>query len=110
MIIGAGASVGGLVIAAFAPADVPVAPGATIVLVALVGFVLAWPVGVWLRRRARLSEPFPSGVTPGHEEAQEHDHVHGPRCGHLAIPHDDHVDYVHDGHRHASHGAHYDEH
>ena len=39
-----------------------------------------------------------------------HDHTHGPGCGHQGIQHGDHVDYVHDGHRHAPHGEHYDEH
>lgn len=110
MVLGGLASLGGLVITTFAPADTPVAPGATIVLVALAGFVVAWPVGLWLRRRARLREPFPAGHLPGHEPTGEHPHVHGPGCGHLAVPHDDHVDYVHGGHRHAPHGSHYDEH
>ena len=40
----------------------------------------------------------------------EHDHQHGPDCGHEAVQHGDHVDYLHDGHRHAAHGDHYDEH
>ncbi|MBK1643782.1 hypothetical protein CKO25_03730 [Thiocapsa imhoffii] len=43
-----------------------------------------------------------------------HDHVHGPECGHLAIRHGDHVDYLHDGHLHHPHSVdgvtHYDEH
>lgn len=43
-------------------------------------------------------------------EHSEHDHVHGPNCGHVAVPHGDHVDYLHDGHLHAAHGDHYDEH
>ena len=110
MVLGMTASLGGLVIAALAPAKTPVAPGPTIVLLALAGYVVAWPVGVWTRHRARLREPFPADVTPAHEPAGEHPHAHGPQCGHLAVPHDDHVDYVHDGHRHAEHGAHYDEH
>jgi hypothetical protein len=29
-----------------------------------------------------------------------HEHVHGPDCGHTAIKHGDHVDYLHDGHLH----------
>lgn len=29
-----------------------------------------------------------------------HDHEHGPDCGHTAIEHDGHVDYLHDGHLH----------
>ena len=40
----------------------------------------------------------------------DHEHEHGPACGHEAVRHDDHVDYLHDGHRHAVHEEHYDEH
>jgi hypothetical protein len=29
-----------------------------------------------------------------------HDHTHGPGCGHTAVKHKGHVDYVHDGHLH----------
>lgn len=110
MTLGGLASLGGLVIAALASYRASVVPGATIVLVALAGFVIAWPVGAWLRRRQRLREPFPAGTAPGHEVTGEHPHVHGPDCGHVAVPHDDHVDYIHGGHRHAPHGEHYDEH
>ncbi len=109
--IGVVASVGGLVVAAVASYRATVAPGATIVLVSLVGFALTWPLGVWLRRRARLSEPFTDQAPEHHETPHtDHDHEHGPECGHPAVPHDDHLDYVHDGHRHAPHGSHYDEH
>ncbi|HWI44018.1 MAG TPA: metal ABC transporter permease [Nocardioides sp.] len=110
MALGGLASLLGLVLTTFAPAETTVAPGATIVLVALAGFVIAWPVGIWTRHRARLREPFPAGEPADHELAGEHPHAHGPGCGHLAVPHDDHMDYVHDGHRHAPHGEHYDEH
>ncbi|WP_141013574.1 metal ABC transporter permease [Nocardioides sambongensis] len=108
--LGVLASVGGLVIATFASYRATVAPGPAIVLTALACYLLAWPVGLWLRRRARLREPFPEIEALTHEPIDEHPHEHGPRCGHLAVPHEDHVDYVHDGHRHAAHGAHYDEH
>lgn len=107
--LGTAASVGGVVISA----NVDVAPGATIVLLALAGFALAWPLGIWARRHRRVRQPFPDVVTPalGAEHVvAEHDHEHGPDCGHPAVPHGDHVDYVHDGHRHAPHGGHYDEH
>ena len=107
--LGTAASVGGVVISA----NVDVAPGATIVLLALAGFALAWPLGIWARRHRRVRQPFPEVVTPalGAEHVvAEHDHEHGPDCGHPAVPHGDHVDYVHDGHRHAPHGGHYDEH
>ena len=30
----------------------------------------------------------------------QHDHKHGPGCGHTAIRHEGHVDYLHDGHLH----------
>lgn len=39
-----------------------------------------------------------------------HDHVHGPDCGHTAVRHDGHVGYLHDGHLHCAHQDHYDEH
>lgn len=110
MALGTLASVGGLVVATFASYKAAVAPGPTIVLLALACYVVAWPIGIWTRHRARLREPFPAGELPEHEACAEHPHDHGPGCGHLAVPHDDHVDYVHDGHRHAAHGAHYDEH
>ncbi len=109
MLLGTLASVGGLVISAFASYRATVAPGPTIVLLSLAGFVVTWPIGVWLRRRARLQAPF-ADEPPGGHDVSDHDHDHGPGCGHLAVPHDDHVDYVHDGHRHAPHGSHYDEH
>jgi zinc transport system permease protein len=112
MALGTLASVGGLVIAAFASYEARVAPGPTIVLLSLAGFAVTWPLGVLLRRRQRLQAPFPAvPLQPAeHEPADVHPHQHGPDCGHKAIRHGNHVDYVHDGHRHAEHGAHYDEH
>jgi zinc transport system permease protein len=106
-------SLGGVVVASY----VDVAPGATIVLIALAGFAAAYPVGVVLRRRQRLTSPFaepddvaPVAGDPHTVSREEHGHEHGEACGHTAVPHLDHVDYVHDGHRHAPHGSHYDEH
>ena len=109
MLLGTLASVGGLVIAAFASYRATVATGPTIVLLSLAGFVITWPLGVWLRRRSRLRAPFADEPPPEHAMSA-HEHDHGPRCGHVAVAHDDHLDYVHDGHRHAPHGEHYDEH
>lgn len=37
-------------------------------------------------------------------------HVHGPDCGHEAVPHGDHVDYIVDGRLHHVHGDHCDDH
>jgi zinc transport system permease protein len=114
MALGIGASLGGLLLAAYAPAEAAVAPGPTIVLLSLFGFAVTWPLGVWVRRRARLRAPFAAGVPDEHQTPETHPHEHGPDCGHVAVEHDDHVDYVHDGHRHAVHvtgeGPHYDEH
>ncbi len=39
----------------------------------------------------------------------EHEHKHGPGCGHTAVSHDDHTDYLHDGHLHHDHEGHHDE-
>jgi len=108
MVLGTLASVGGLTISAVAY-DANLQPGPTIVLLSLAGFVVTWPIGIWLRRRARLREPFPALDPEGHDTT-DHPHEHGPDCGHLAVTHGDHVDYVHDGHRHAPHEKHYDEH
>lgn len=118
MALGTLASLGGLVISAFASFKATVAPGPTIVMLALACFAVTWPIGTLLRRRRRLAAPFPVDpeVAALHETCDEdHPHQHGRDCGHLAVEHGDHVDYVHDGHRHAVHvdktGApHYDEH
>jgi DNA-binding transcriptional ArsR family regulator len=53
----------------------------------------------------------PARCTPenGHE-GHEAGHVHGPGCGHEAVPHGDHVDYLVDGRLHHQHGDHCDDH
>lgn len=92
---------------------VDVAPGAAIVVVALVGFALAWPIASLLRRRRVRAVPAPESearVAGAHVLAEQHVHVHDEQCGHPGVPHDDHVDYLHAGHLHARHGQHYDEH
>ncbi len=107
MTIGLAAAVGGVVTSFYAD----VAPGASIVLIALAGFVAAWPVGGLVRRRRRLRQPFQSGDDLPHTAVPEdHVHEHSEDCGHQAVRHGDHIDYVHGGHRHAMHGDHYDEH
>lgn len=110
MVLGMLASLGGLVLSAYLSLHALVAPGPTIVLLSLAGFAVTWPLGVLVRRRQHLSEPFADVEADEHEAADAHPHAHGPTCGHLAVPHTDHLDYVHDGHRHAEHGGHYDEH
>lgn len=94
-----------------------VAPGATVVMLALAGFVVAAVAGTVLRRRqgvtAPLSDDPPEVVVPvdePHLVSDTHGHAHQPRCGHVAVQHGDHVDYVHDGKLHAAHGDHWDEH
>jgi zinc transport system permease protein len=109
MVLGAAASLGGLVLSAYLSFHATVAPGPTIVLLSLAGFAVTWPIGAWVRRRARLRAPFPA-VPPADHEPTEHHHQHGQNCGHAAVRHGDHLDYVHDGRRHAEHGEHYDEH
>lgn len=114
--LGVVAAVGGLLLSAALSVRATVAPGPTIVLLALAMFAATWPLGVWLRHRRNLRAPFPAVPLLEHAEhahemtPEEHAHIHGDDCGHPAVKHGDHVDYVHDGHRHAPHGEHYDEH
>jgi len=44
-----------------------------------------------------------------HHVHEDHEHQHGPGCGHTAIAHEGHVDYLHDGHLHHPHEGHVDE-
>ncbi|GAA3086179.1 zinc transport system permease protein [Kribbella aluminosa] len=92
-----------------------VAPGATIVVLALAGFVVAATVGTLLRRRSArpLADEEPEVGVPApepHVVSAGHPHAHSEDCRHKKVEHGDHVDYVHDGHLHAAHGDHWDEH
>lgn len=89
------------------------APGALIVVLAIVVFALSWPISMVARRR-RVTPVLPellaeAGVVP-HVTTEGHPHQHGPGCGHVAVTHGDHTDFIHEGHRHAVHTDHYDEH
>ena len=58
-----------------------------------------------------VSADNPADCTPTHScTGHDADHVHGPDCGHEAVPHGDHVDYIVDGHLHHPHGDHCDDH
>jgi zinc transport system permease protein len=92
---------------------VDVAPGAAIVVIALFGFLIAWPLGAVVRRRRQVSasaQEADERLAGEHVTAEQHVHEHDEHCGHPAVPHEDHVDYLHEGHLHARHGQHYDEH
>jgi hypothetical protein len=74
-------------------------------------------VDAFVRRGARgilgaLVAPSAHRLDDGHARVHGHDplHMHGPNCGHAAVPHDDHVDYVVGGHLHHPHGDHCDDH
>lgn len=58
-----------------------------------------------------VSDQNPDSCNSGHVcSGHEADHVHGPGCGHEAVPHGDHVDYLVDGHLHHQHNGHCDDH
>ena len=54
----------------------------------------------------------PDGCTSGGTGCGGHEagHVHGPGCGHEAVPHGDHVCYIVNGRLHYQHGGHCDDH
>ena len=57
--------------------------------------------------RLEVNEQNPDRCQP---VAHEDGHVHGPGCGHEAVPHGDHVDYIVNGRLHHPHGDHCDDH
>ena len=58
-----------------------------------------------------VSKDNPAACTPDHNcGSHEAGHIHGPNCGHEAVPHGDHIDYLVAGHLHHPHGDHCDDH
>ena len=58
-----------------------------------------------------VSATNPDACTPAHDcHGHEPGHVHGPGCGHEAVPHGGHIDYLVNGHLHHPHGNHCDDH
>ncbi|MFM8572632.1 MAG: hypothetical protein ACKOAU_13650 [Pirellula sp.] len=58
-----------------------------------------------------VTDANPAACTGGHNcMGHSPEHIHGPGCGHPAVPHGDHVDYLVDGHLHHQHNGHCDNH
>jgi len=58
-----------------------------------------------------VNDTNPVRCTPAHDcKGHEAGHVHGPNCGHEAVPHGDHTCYLVDGHLHFPHDGHCDDH
>ena len=58
-----------------------------------------------------ITDANPDSCTGGHTcSGHDNEHVHGPGCGHEAVPHGDHIDYLVVGHLHHRHGDHCDDH
>ena len=55
-----------------------------------------------------VSDANPDGCHPMNGACNGH--VHGPGCGHEAVPHGDHTDYLVDGRLHHAHDGHCDDH
>jgi hypothetical protein len=63
------------------------------------------------KHKIEVSKANPSTCTPDHQcGGHEAGHVHGPNCGHEAVPHGDHVDYLVKNHLHHPHQTHCDNH
>lgn len=82
------------------------ASGATIVVLAIILFIISLPISALMRKRRK---PVPASDEPVFQRAEEHLNP-GAEHNHPGLWHGDHVDYLHNGHRHAPHGDHFDEH
>lgn len=85
------------------------ASGATIVVVAIVVFVITWPLANRIQKKKFVAFVPDDDPERPHIIAEAHDHLHDETQVRV-IQHGDHLDYVHDGHRHFRHGDHFDEH
>jgi zinc transport system permease protein len=95
----------------FVSAAANTASGPTIVVCAIVVFILA-AVAAAVRTRFGVHATTDAGLayTGAHHVAEPHVPPADADAHDAALLHDDHVDFLHDGHRHAPHGDHYDEH
>jgi len=67
--------------------------------------------GHWDECVLEISAQNPAECTPTHLCDGHHAaHMHGPDCGHPAVPHGDHIDYLVNGHLHHPHAGHCDNH
>jgi hypothetical protein len=67
--------------------------------------------GTVLEHSLPVTAANPDACTPVHAcGGHAAGHIHGPDCGHEAVPHGDHTDYLVDGHLHHQHGQHCDDH
>lgn len=57
-----------------------------------------------------VSDRNPDRCDTKHRAAAEPGHVHGPNCGHEAVPHGSHLDYLVNGRLQHQHGDHVDDH
>lgn len=60
--------------------------------------------------KLEVSADNPADCKPHDCSGHDAGHVHGPDCGHEAVPHGDHTCYIVDGHLHHPHGDHCDDH
>ncbi len=57
-----------------------------------------------------VNQTNPDGCDRKETACHEAGHVHGPGCGHEAVPHGEHTCYIVDGRLHHPHGDHCDDH
>lgn len=102
MAIGLTAALGGVVGSYYLDS----ASGATIVVLAIIFFIVSIPLKTLIGRRRKPVQP---STQPVFQRAEAHTSLEAEH-DHPALWHGDHVDYLHNGHRHAPHGDHFDEH